>query len=88
LTFILEEEYDYTHGHEQLLAPLQSFWKDIKIAKMEITRNRNELYEPICVPLQQSVLRLLNYIMSVNIISGCLPHPSNPGMPMLTQLVF
>jgi hypothetical protein len=28
----------------------------IEIVKMEITKNKNELYEPISVPLQQSVL--------------------------------
>jgi hypothetical protein len=52
----VEEEYDYTHGHEQVSAPFQSFWIEIKIVKVEITRNKNELYEPIRVPLQQSVL--------------------------------
>jgi hypothetical protein len=52
----VEEKYDYTNGLEQVSAPLQSLWIEIKIVKVEITRNKNELYEPICVPLQQSVL--------------------------------
>jgi tRNA A37 methylthiotransferase MiaB len=52
----VEEEYDSTHGHEQVSAPLQSFLIEIKIIKVEITRNKNELYEHIHIPLQHSVL--------------------------------